>query len=56
MVRRGLTRERLIGLFLFGLLLFTSPLIGVFAKAYPVLGTPVLYLFLFLAWVMLISP
>lgn len=55
MVRRGLTSERLIGLFLFGLLLFTSPLIGVFDKAYLVLGIPVLYLFLFLAWVMLIA-
>jgi len=55
MVRRGLTSERLIGLFLFGLLLFMSPLIGVFDKAYLVLGIPVLYLFLFLAWVMLIA-
>ena len=55
MVRRGLTSERLIGLFLFGLLLFMPPLIGVFDKAYLVGGIPVLYLYLFLAWAMLIA-
>jgi len=55
MVRRGLTSERLIGLFLFGLLLFMPPLIGVFDKAHLVGGIPVLYLYLFLAWAMLIA-
>lgn len=55
MVRRGLTSERLIGLFLFGLLLFMPPLIGVFDKANLVGGIPVLYLYLFFAWGMLIA-
>ncbi len=55
MVRRGLTSERLIGLFLFGLLLFMPPLIGVFDRATLVGGMPVLYLYLFLAWGMLIA-
>ncbi len=32
MVRRGLTSERLIGLFLFGIVLFTPPLLGIFNK------------------------
>jgi len=55
MIRRGLTSERLIGLFLFGLLLFTPPLIGVFDKAYLVGGIPALYLYLFVAWASLIG-
>lgn len=55
MIRQGLTSERLIGLFLFGLLLFTPPLIGVFDKADLVGGIPVLYLYLFVAWAMLIG-
>ena len=49
------TGERLIGLFLFGLLLFMPPLIGVFDKAHLVGGIPTLYLYLFLAWAMLIA-
>ena len=55
MIRRGLTSERLIALFLFGLLLFMPPLIGVFDKVYLVGGIPLLYLYLFLAWMMLIA-
>ena len=55
MIRRGLTSERLIALFLFGLLLFMPPLIGVFDKVHLVGGIPVLYLYLFLAWMMLIA-
>jgi hypothetical protein len=55
MIRRGLTSERLIGLFLFGLLLFTPPLIGVVDKAYLIGGIPVLYLYLFVVWAMLIG-
>jgi hypothetical protein len=55
MIRRGLTSERLIGLFLFGLLLFSPPLIGVFDKARLVGGIPVLYLYLFIAWATLIG-
>ena len=49
------TGERLIGLFLFGLLLFMPPLIGVFDKAHLVGGIPMLYLYLFLAWAILIA-
>jgi len=55
MVRRGLTSERLIGLFLFGLLLFMPPLIGVFDRPYLVAGIPLLYLYLFVVWVLLIA-
>lgn len=54
MVRRGLTSERLIGLFLLGVLLFMPPLIGVFDRSYLVGGIPLLYLYLFIAWAMVI--
>ncbi|OCK61571.1 hypothetical protein LMTR3_03320 [Bradyrhizobium sp. LMTR 3] len=47
--------ERLIGLFLFGLLLLTPPLIGAFDKATFVVGIPLLYLYLFLSWASLIA-
>jgi hypothetical protein len=55
MPRRGLIAERLIGLFLFGLLLLTPPLIGAFDKATFVGGIPLLYLYLFLSWALLIA-
>jgi hypothetical protein len=55
MPRRGLIAERLIGLFLFGLLLLTPPLIGAFDKATFVGGIPPLYLDLFLSWALLIA-
>jgi hypothetical protein len=55
MPRRGLTGERLIGLFLFGLLLLTPPLIGAFNRTTFVGGIPPLYLYLFCAWALLIA-
>ena len=54
MARRGSTGERLIGLFLLGLLL-TPPLIGTFDRAVLIRGIPVLYLYLFLCWALLIA-
>ncbi|ANV99644.1 hypothetical protein LMTR13_05120 [Bradyrhizobium icense] len=45
----------MIGLFLFGLLLLTPPLIGAFDKATFVGGIPLLYLYLFLSWALLIA-
>ena len=55
MARRGSTGERLIGLFLLGLLLLTPPLIGTFDRAVLICGIPVLYLYLFLCWALLIA-
>jgi len=54
MSRPGLTQERLIALFLFGALLFTPPLLGVFNTPARVIGIPTLYLYLFAAWTLLI--
>jgi hypothetical protein len=54
MSRPGLIQERLIALFLFGALLFTPPLLGVFNSSARVFGIPTLYLYLFAAWTLLI--
>jgi hypothetical protein len=42
--------ERLVALFLLGLLLFGSPLVAPFNAPRLVLGVPLLYLYLFVAW------
>jgi hypothetical protein len=54
MSRPGLTHERLVALFLLGLLLFTPPFLGIFNQPDRILGLPVLYLYLFAAWTLLI--
>jgi hypothetical protein len=54
MSRPGLTHERLVALFLLGLLLFTPPFLGIFNTPDRILGVPSLYLYLFAAWTLLI--
>jgi hypothetical protein len=54
MARHGLTGERLFALFLLGALLFTPPWLGVFDRPRLVAGIPLLYLYLFVAWGLLI--
>ena len=54
MTRPGIMSERLISLFLLGLLLFSPPFLGIFDLPETALGIPVLYLFLFVAWFCLI--
>jgi hypothetical protein len=54
MSRPGLTHERLVALFLLGVLLFTPPFLGIFNTPDRVLGVPSLYLYLFAAWTLLI--
>jgi hypothetical protein len=48
-------RERLIALFLLGTALFSPPLLFLFDKPIRVIGLPILYLYLFLAWGLLIA-
>ncbi len=55
MSRPGLTHERLVALFLLGLLLFTPPFLGIFNAPDRVLGFPTLYLYLFASWTLLIA-
>ena len=55
MHRSSLTRQRLVLVFLAGVLLFFSPLLSLFDRQALWLGVPVLYLYLFAAWAVLIA-
>jgi len=46
--------QRLIGVFFIFLMLFTFPIINVFWKSEMVLGMPLIYLYIFGAWLLLI--
>ena len=46
--------RRLIGLFLLGGLLFNYPVLSIFNRAVLIGGVPLLYLYLFTAWALLI--
>jgi hypothetical protein len=54
MRRPGLGAERLIGLFLIGVVGFSPPVLTLFNKPALVAGIPLLYLYLFLLWVLLV--
>ena len=54
MSRPGITSERLISLFLLGLLLFNPPLLSIFDTPETVIGFPILYIYLFTAWAVLV--
>lgn len=46
--------RRLIGLFLMGCLLFNYPILSIFNRAILIGGVPLLYVYLFVAWVSII--
>jgi hypothetical protein len=54
MTRDKINGRRLVGLFLLGILLFNFPLLTLFNRPALALGIPVLYLYLFAAWSLLI--
>ena len=54
MTRDKINGRRLVGLFLLGILLFNFPLLTLFNRPVLALGIPVLYLYLFTAWSLLI--
>jgi hypothetical protein len=54
MTRDKFNGRRLAGLFLLGMLLFNFPLISLFNRPVLTLGIPVLYLYLFAAWLLII--
>jgi hypothetical protein len=54
MTRDKIKGRRLVGLFLLGMLLFNFPLLCLFNRAVLVLGIPVLYLYLFSMWSLII--
>jgi hypothetical protein len=55
MIRRIRNQEQLVALFVLGALLLLPPLLAIFNRPRRVLGVPVLYLYLFLAWAALIG-
>lgn len=55
MIKPGLKNQRLVALFLLGCLLFNYPLLSLFNQLDTVLGIPVLYAYLFVAWAALIG-
>ena len=55
MTRSTFTTQRLIAVFLVGLLLFNYPLLALFNRAADTFGIPVLYAYLFGAWAALIA-
>jgi len=50
----GRTAERTLALFLFGLLVFNPPLLSIFDRNALVFGMPLLYVYLFFAWGLMI--
>lgn len=54
MTRDKINGRRLVGLFLLGILLFNFPLLTLFNRPVLALGIPVLYLYLFAAWSLVI--
>jgi len=55
MTRPGITTERLLALFLLGIVVFTPPFLGIFNTPRLIAGIPILYLYLFGVWGLLIA-
>jgi cation transporter-like permease len=51
----GLKGQRLIALFLLGCLLFDYPLFSLFAGPAQIFGIPLLYVYIFFVWALLIA-
>jgi hypothetical protein len=51
----GITRQRLAALFLLGCALFNYPLLSLFNKPEEILDVPLLYIYIFAAWAVLIA-
>lgn len=55
MHRRILVGDRLIATFLMGCVLFNFPLLALFDRTSPVFGIPLVYAYIFLAWLLVIA-
>ena len=54
MTQPGIHGQRLVAVFLFGCLLFNYPLLFLFNGAQRIFGVPLLYVYIFAAWALLI--
>jgi hypothetical protein len=50
MMRKGLVGQRLVAVFLFAVLLFNYPVLSLFDRPVPLVGLPMLPVFLFIVW------
>jgi hypothetical protein len=55
MNRSGITGQRLVAVFLLGCILFNYPLLSLFNKPGEILDVPLLYIYIFGAWALLIG-
>ena len=55
MIGPGIKGQRLVALFLLGVLLLNYPLLNLFASEGRFLGVPVLYAYVFSAWALVIA-
>jgi hypothetical protein len=55
MSKQALQGQRLIALFLLGVILFNYPLLYLFNQSHEVAGIPILYTYIFIAWGLLIA-
>jgi peptidoglycan/LPS O-acetylase OafA/YrhL len=55
MLRDNLIGQRLVAIFLLGWLLFNYPLLALFNDAATLFGIPLMYVYLFAAWALLIG-
>jgi len=55
MNRSGVARERIIALFILGILLLSPPFLLIFDRAEMIAGIPMLFFYLLVAWVTLIA-
>lgn len=54
-MRNAHTGDRLVALFLLGILLFSAPIMAIFNIDALVFGIPLLFLYLFSAWLLLVA-
>ena len=55
MIKQAVQGQRLVALFLLGVLLFNYPLLYLFNQSSEVIGFPILYTYIFIAWALLIA-
>jgi hypothetical protein len=55
MFRSVIKTQRLVAVFLLGLLLFNYPLLALFNRAAETFGIPVVYVYIFCAWALVIG-
>ena len=53
-MRKGLAGQRLVAVFIAGLVVLHQPVLSLFDRPLPVLGLPLLHVYLFSVWVALI--